>query len=238
MHAAVASAGALMQYLDETQRNALSHIRTIHVVSRSEYMVLDASTRRNLELTQPLRYGGSKKNTLLYLIDKTKSGMGSRMARDWLERPLQSIPAIESRLDAVTELFDDFLLRKQLQEQLRGMYDVERLTSKIVYGTVQARDCIALIETLSRIPPIRQTLCGAQAASLQRICDALDPMPDTLALLSDAITEEPPASMKDGGYIRAGYNEEVDRLRSIADGTQAWLASFEREERERFCIGV
>ncbi len=230
---AVSAAGALMQYLDETQRNALSHIRAIRVINRSEYMILDAATRRNLELTQPLRFGGSKKNTLLYLIDKTKSGMGSRMVRDWLDRPLQSIPDIQARLDAVTEFKDRLILLKQVQEQLRGVYDVERLTSKIVYGTVTARDCMALIQTLERIPEIRLALQACTSDALARASDTLDPMTDILALLKSAIASELPATMKDGGYIREGYNAEVDELRSITEGSEAWLARFEREERER-----
>ena len=230
---AVSAAGALMQYLEETQRNALSHIHSMRLVNRGEYMVLDASTRRNLELTQPLRFGASKKNTLLYLLDKTRSGMGGRMLRDWLDRPLQSIDAIERRLDAVNALFDDLIARKRLQDALRCVYDVERLTSKIVYGTLNARDCLALVQTLLQIPALQGELEGQEAEALCDIRAGLDPMEDVLNLLSAAITEEPPATMKDGGYIRAGYNAEIDELRGIADGSKAWFSSFEATERER-----
>ena len=230
---AVGAAGALLQYLEETQKNALSHIHAIRTLSRSAYMTLDASTRRNLELTQSLRFSGSKKNTLLYLADMTKTGMGGRMLRDWIDRPLQSREAIEARLCAVDELKRELILRKNLVEHLKGIYDVERMCSRIVYGTVNARDCAALTLSLSQIPPLMDTLAVASAAPLLRIREQLDPMDDLTGLLSAAIADEPPALMKDGGYIREGYNAEVDELRTIAFGTEQWLRDFEAEEREK-----
>lgn len=229
---AVFAAGALMRYLAETQKNALSHIQGMRILSRSSYMVLDATTRRNLELTQPLRFGASKKNTLINLLDDARTGMGGRMLRDWIDRPLQSIEEIERRLDAVEELCGNMTGRQQLREMLRGMYDIERLCSKIVYGTVNARDCVALTQTLERIPLIREALRQNESEALKSICDGLDEMEDVLSLLSRAITEDPPASIKDGGFIRTGYNAEVDELRQIADGSQEWLDRFETSERE------
>jgi len=229
---AVSAAGALMRYLDETQKNALSHIHGMRLLNRSSYMVLDATTRRNLELTQPLRFGASKKNTLISLLDSAKTGMGGRMLRDWIDRPLQSVEAIERRLDAVEELTNSMTERKQLQELLHGVYDIERLCSKIVYGTVHARDCVALSKTLERIPFIKETLKQNKSGALQNISERLDEMEDVLSLLQSAITDEPPAGLKDGGFIRAGYNAEVDELRAIADGSQDWLDRFEAEERE------
>ncbi len=229
---AVSAAGALMRYLDETQKNALSHINGMRLLNRSNYMVLDATTRRNLELTQPLRYGGSKKHTLIHLLDYAKTGMGGRKLRDWVDRPLQSIADIERRLDAVGELKDDMTSRKQLQELLHGMYDIERLSSKIVYGSITARDCIALVRTLERIPFIRETLRRSESAALSDILNSLDEMDDVLGLLLSAISDEPPANMKEGGYIRNGYNAEVDELRGIAEHSQQWLEQFEASERD------
>ena len=229
---AVSAAGALMRYLDETQKNALSHIRGMRLLNRSSYMVLDATTRRNLELTQPLRFGGNKKNTLLHLLDHAKTGMGGRMLRDWIDRPLQSIDEIERRLDAVSALKDNMTQRKQLQELLHGMYDIERLCSKIVYGSVNARDCIALQQTIQRVPIIKESLRDNDSAALSEISRSLDEMEDVLSLLLAAITEEPPATLKDGGFIRAGYNAEVDELRSIAENSQSWLERFEAAQRE------
>ena len=229
---AVSAAGALMRYLDETQKNALSHIGGMRLLNRSNYMVLDATTRRNLELTQPLRYGANKKNTLIHLLDQAKTGMGGRMLRDWIDRPLQSIEEIERRLDAVGELKDNLTQRKQAQELLHGMYDIERLCSKIVYGTVNARDCVALILTLERIPLIKETFRSNSSLALKDISRDLDEMADVLSLLMNAIVDEPPSNLKDGGYIRTGYNAEVDELRGIAENSQAWLEQFEANERE------
>ncbi len=229
---ALCAAGALMRYLDETQKNALSHIGGMRLLNRSSYMVLDATTRRNLELTQPLRFGGNKKNTLIHLLDHAKTGMGGRMLRDWIDRPLQSIEEIERRLDAVGELKDNLTQRRQLQEMLQGMYDIERLCSKIVYGTVNARDCIALIQTLERVPLIKETLHANESEALTDISRGLDEMEDVLNLLLRAITDEPPANLKEGGFIRSGYNAEVDELRGIAEHSQAWLEQFEANERE------
>lgn len=229
---AVSAAGALMRYLDETQKNALSHIHGMRLLNRSSYMVLDATTRRNLELTQPLRFGGNKKNTLLHLLDHAKTGMGGRMLRDWIDRPLQSIDEIERRLDAVSALKDNMTQRKQLQELLHGMYDIERLCSRIVYGSVNARDCIALQQTIQRVPIIKESLRDNDSAALSEISRSLDEMEDVLNLLLAAITEEPPATLKDGGFIRTGYNAEVDELRSIAENSQSWLERFEAAQRE------
>lgn len=229
---AVSAAGALLRYLTETQKNALSHIRGMRLLNRSSYMVLDATSRKNLELTQPLRFGGNKKNTLIHLLDHAKTGMGGRMLRDWVDRPLQSIPHIERRLDALAALKDNLTQRKQLQELLQGMYDIERLCSKIVYGSVNARDCVALIQTIERVPIIKESLRANESLALKDISQYLDEMTDVLGLLQSAITDTPPATLKDGGFIRAGYNAEVDELRNIADHSQTWLENFEAAQRE------
>lgn len=231
--AAVCAAGALMQYLEETQKNALSHIHSLRVLNRSSYMNLDASTRRNLELTQPLQHGGSKKNTLLYLLDETKTAMGCRMLRDWIDRPLQSVEDIERRQEAVSAFFADMPARKTLQQQLSTVYDIERLCSRIVYGSINGRDCVALRNSLYRIPEVQQLLQGFSGGTLATIRDTLDAMEDIAALLGAAICDEPPVGVKEGGVIREGYHAEVDELRAIQNGSKKWLADFEVSERER-----
>lgn len=229
---AVSAAGALMQYLEDTQKNALSHIRRLRLLNRTEYMQIDASTRRNLELTRPLRSDGSKRNTLLSLLNSTKSAMGNRLLRDWIDRPLRSVQKIEYRQAAVLEINEDLLFRNELREQLSSIYDIERLCSKIVYGSLNARDCTALRSTLGRIPPLRALLTDRKSAALCRIKEQLDDMEDIANLLLSAIVDEPPVSVKDGGIIREGYNSEVDTLRSIKRNSKEWLAQFEAAERE------
>ena len=235
--AAVSASGALMQYLEETQKNTLSHIHTIRYVSRSEYMQLDVSTRRNLELTHPLRPGGSKKNTLVSLIDKTRTAMGARKLREWIESPLTSGKAIEERLDAVEDLKRDVLLRKGLQGVLDRVYDIERLCSRIVYGTVNARDCLSLKQTLVCIPEIRDCFDQSDQMSvrlpLSSILEGLDDMPEVHALIEKAIDPNAPAAMKDGGYIRSGFDREIDELRNISVSAKKWLGELESKEKEK-----
>ena len=230
----VASAGALLRYLEDTQKNALSHISRITVVRPKEFMGIDAATRRNLELTAPLRSDVSKKHTLLGVLDKTKTSMGARLLRAWVDQPLQSIEAIESRLDAVDALKKQQRERGILKDALEGVYDIERLCSRIAYGTVSARDCDALRKTLARVPLLRSALEPVSGSEeLSRICRELDPMDDIRLLLENAIVDEPPLSVKDGGVIRPGYNSEVDELRALSHGGRGSLAELESRERER-----
>lgn len=232
MRYAVCAAGALMAYLEETQKNALSHIQTIRLMNRSNYMVLDSSTRRNLELTKPLHYGGSKKNTLLYLLDETKTAMGARMLRGWVEQPLQSISEINERLSAIEELKAQLIGRDSLREALNGIYDIERLVSRIAYGTVNARDCVALRNSLGRLPVIIGLTGSFSAPMLKRIADEIDPMEDIRELLCKAIVDEPPLSVKEGNLIRTGYDEAVDKLKEASMNGKQWLADMEAAERE------
>ena len=227
----VSAAGALMHYLSDTQKNALSHIRAIKTLHRSAYMVLDAATRRNLELSQPLRTSGNKKNTLLHLLNHTQTAMGSRALRIWVESPLQSTVEIEERLDGVEELVNNIMARHDVESQLKGLYDIERLCSRIVYGALNARDCLALRQVLSRIPALKAVLSDMNALLLRDAGSQLDLMEDIHALLSAAIVDEPPIGVKDGGFIRPGYSKEVDELTSIACGSQALLEDFEARER-------
>ena len=231
---AAACAGALMRYLEDTQKNSLSHIKKIMLVTPGEYMGIDAASRRNLELTAPIRSDGSKRATLLGVLDKTRSSMGARLLRSWIDQPLQSADAIEERLDAVAALVAGAKERGLLCGALEGIYDIERLCSRIAYGTVNARDCDALRKTLARVHPILTVLASfSECAPLARIRDELDPMDDVRALLERAIVDEPPLSVKDGGILREGYNKDVDELRALSHGGRSALAKLENEERER-----
>ena len=230
----VAAAGALMRYLEDTQKNALSHITRIKVVLPEEYMGIDAATRRNLELTVPLRYDGSKKNTLLGILDKTETSMGARLLRSWVDQPLQSIEEINHRLDAVESLTAHRREHELLKQALDGVYDIERLCSRIAYGTVNARDCDSLRKTLAKVPDIYAVLMMLKdCAAINDIAEHIDPMDDIRMLLDSAIVEEPPLSVKDGGIIREGYNSEVDELRALSHGGRGSLAELESRERER-----
>ena len=228
-----AASGALMAYLEETQKNALSHIRTLRTVTRSKYMRIDASSRRNLELTTPLRTEGSKKNTLLYLLDQTETSIGGRMLRAWIEQPLQNIADISARLDAVEALHKKSVEREALGKALSSIYDIERLCSRIAYGSVNARDCQALAQSLLRIPQILSVLDMLKGAEFSRIRDGIDPMEDILSLLLNAIAENPPISVKEGGFILEGYNKELDGYRTASRDGKDWLAKLESAERTK-----
>ena len=229
---AVGASGALLSYLEDTQKNALTHIHSIKLLNRSEFMQLDASTRRNLELTQPLQFNGSKKSTLLYLLDATKTSMGARLLRSWIDCPLQRRNEIEYRLQAVNAFTGDLRTRKTLGEYLGSVYDIERLTSKIAYGTINGRDCIALMNSLRQITPITMLLYGIPAEAIDTIVRNLDPMDDVIGLIDAAIDPNPPVNIKDGGLIRKGYNAEVDELRSISGDSQSMLEQIAARERE------
>ena len=229
---AVGAAGALLQYLEETQKNALSHLRRVRYLSRSGYMQLDVATRRNLELTMPLRFDGNRKETLLHLLDATKTKMGTRLLRTWIDCPLQQKEAIERRLDAVSTLYSDIRTRRSLRICLDAIYDIERLTSKIAYGSVNGRDCVALANSLRQIVPICMLLGGIPAEAIDTISRNLDPMDDVVSLIDSAISPNPPLSIKDGGLIRAGYNTEVDELRSVSTDSKRWLEELVARERE------
>ena len=228
----IGAAGALLSYLEDTQKNALSHLHRIKLLNRSAFMQLDASTRRNLELTQPLQFNGSKKSTLLYLLDATKTAMGARLLRSWIDCPLQSKHEIEYRLEAVETFYKDLRTRRTLRDYLDAIYDIERLTSKIAYGTINGRDCIALMQSLRQITPITMLLIGIPAEAIDRIQRDLDPMEDVIALIDAAIDPNPPVNIKDGGLIRKGYNKEVDELRAISGDSQSALDQIVTRERE------
>ena len=229
-----AAAGALIRYLEDTQKNALVHIKKITVVKSSEFMGIDVSTRRNLELTAPLRFDGNKKNTLLGILDRTKTSMGARLLKAWVDQPLQSIDGINRRLDAVESFVNHTKERGLMKEALDGVYDIERLCSRIAYGTVNARDCVALRKTLAKIPLIAAiTEALSDGGALSHIAEHIDPMQDIKELLDRAIVDEPPISVKDGGLIRKGYSKQIDELNDLLHGGRGGIAELESRERER-----
>ncbi len=231
---AVGAAGAALAYLRETQRSELSHLTRLVTYQRSEFMVLDATTRRNLELTQSLRHG-NRRGTLLELLDLTMTAMGARLIRDWLERPLRRVEAISERHAAVADLFDQAFLRNDVREHLKEVRDLERLASRVAYGTANARDLLALRASLEALPRLAETLRGAGDLSpgLARLATALDPLSGEAELLARAIDEDAPTTLRDGGLIRRGYDERVDELRGAGRDGRSWIAALEASERER-----
>lgn len=229
----VCAAGALLAYLQDTQKNALSHISKITKIRRSEFMVLDTATRRNLELTQPLRFDGNKRGTLLYVLDKTKTCMGGRLLRKWVDYPLQLEESINSRLDAVESMVNDVQNRENLAQALSKVCDIERLCSRIAYGTVTPRECRSLCLALQILPDIKNISGCFNSERTKSINSDLDIMEDLCALLNSAIADEPAVGIRDGGIIRTGYNEEVDSLRDLAEHGSDWIKKFEADERER-----
>ncbi len=228
----IISAGALLQYLLETQKNSLSNLTHITPYAAGKYMMLDSSTRRNLELCETLREK-QKRGSLLWVLDKTKTAMGARTLRKYVEQPLIDKNEIEKRLDAVAELKDSAISREEIREYLSPVYDLERLITRIAYGTANPRDLTAFRSSLEMLPHIRYILEEMQSGLLKNIHDDMDPLEDLCTLVKDAIREEPPIAMKEGNIIRDGYNEEVDKLRRAKSDGKEWLAKLENDEREK-----
>ena len=228
----IISAGALLQYLLETQKNSLSNLTHITPYAAGKYMMLDSSTRRNLELCETLREK-QKRGSLLWVLDKTKTAMGARTLRKYVEQPLIDKKEIEKRLDAVAELKDSAISREEIREYLSPVYDLERLITRIAYGTANPRDLTAFRSSLEMLPHIRYILEEMQSELLKNIHDDMDPLEDLCTLVKDAIREEPPIAMKEGNIIRDGYNEEVDKLRRAKSDGKEWLAKLENDEKEK-----
>lgn len=228
----IISAGALLRYLLETQKNSLANLTHITPYTTGKYMMLDSSTRRNLELCETLREK-QKRGSLLWVLDKTRTAMGARTLRKYVEQPLIDREEIIRRLDAVQELKEQAISREELREYLSPVYDLERLITKISYGSANPRDLTAFRTSLEMLPPIRYILREMQCGLLKQICEELDPLEDLCTLIRDAIREEPPIAMKEGNIIRDGYNEEVDKLRRAKSDGKDWLAKLEEDEREK-----
>lgn len=228
---AAQAAGALMRYLDETQKNALEHITELRIYQGGDTMLLDRNTRRNLELTESLR-SRTKKGSLLWLMDKTSTAMGGRLLRSWIEQPLVNREEILRRLDAVEEFTSQHVLTMTLSEELQGVYDVERLLSKVSYKSLNARDCLSLCASLKKVPGIRNLLSGAQSQGVQAVYALLDPLEDLTGLLERAIHPDAPPVISEGGIIRDGYSAILDEYRSAATNGKQWIIDLEAKERE------
>ncbi|MBX6377283.1 MAG: DNA mismatch repair protein MutS, partial [Clostridia bacterium] len=234
MTAAVSAAGALLDYLQETQRAALPHLTDLRVVTYGEEMLLDAATRRNLELTQSLRDGG-RQGSLLDALDATVTAMGSRVLRRWVEAPLRRREPIEERLDAVEYFVRRPRLRAAVRRALDGVYDLERLQSRIACATAGPRELVALRRSLEALPTVRSSLSGdgELPALLARLAAALAVPSEPAALIARALVDDPPAAVAEGGVIREGFDPELDRLRQESRAGKAWVAELEARERER-----
>ncbi len=228
----VIASGALLIYLKETQKTSLSHMSRLTPYATGKYMLLDSSTRRNLELCETLREK-QKRGSLLWVLDKTKTAMGARNLRKNIEQPLIHKSEIERRLDAVEELLQNAISREEIREYLSPVYDLERLVSRITYQTANPRDLIAFQSSLSMLPHIKYILSEMKSPLLKDIYEGLDTLDDLCGLVQTSIKEEPPIAMRDGGIIRDGYNDEVDKLRMAKSNGKDWIARLEDEEREK-----
>ena len=228
----VIAAGALLKYLYETQKTSLSHITHITGYATGRYMLLDSSSRRNLELCETLREK-QKRGSLLWVLDKTKTAMGARMLRSYIEQPLIDRHEIEQRLEAVEELKDKAISREEIREYLSPVYDLERLISRVTYQSANPRDLISFRNSLEMLPHIKYILTEMHGELLQQICEELDTLEDLYQLLNESIMEEPPLAMKEGGIIKDGYDADVDMLRQAKTEGKNWLAQLEEEEREK-----
>ena len=228
----IIAAGSLLQYLYENQKTSLEHFTHLYPYLASKYMLLDSSTRRNLELTETLREK-QKRGSLLWVLDKTKTAMGARMLRSFLEQPLIERAGIENRLDAVEELCKNAFARDEIREYLNPVYDLERLLGKVSYKTANPRDLLALQSSLSMLPHIRTVLSDLHADAIQKILADIDPLEDIASLIGKAIVEEPPISIREGGMIREGFDADIDMLRHAKTEGKTWLAELEEKDKAR-----
>ncbi len=226
------AAGMILQYLYETQKNTLPHLTHLSVYSTNRFMILDSSTRRNLELVETMREK-HKRGSLLWVLDKTKTAMGARLLRSYIEQPLIEADAIEERFDAVEELNANLITREELREYLNSIYDLERLLGKISYKNAGPRDLIALKASLEMLPHIRYLSSHLKSSLFQKLVADLDPLEDLCSLIERAIIPEPPLGVKDGGIIKEGYSQEVDSLRHAKTDGKTWIAELEAKEKER-----
>ena len=226
------AAGALLRYLYETQKNDLGNLSSIHPYSTGKYMIIDSSTRRNLELVETLREK-QKRGSLLWVLDKTKTAMGARTLRAYVEQPLIDKAEIELRQEAIGELNDHVITREELREYLNPIYDLERLITRVTYRTANPRDLIAFKNSISMLPPIKSLLDEFDGALLKNIQNDIDSMEELCSLIDNSIMEEPPISVREGGLIKEGYNEDVDKYRNAKTEGKTWLAELEAKEREK-----
>ncbi|MBR5539833.1 MAG: DNA mismatch repair protein MutS [Clostridia bacterium] len=229
---AVCALGCALHYLYMTQMTGIERMTQLDVYSDAQFMRLDLTARRNLELLETMR-NKEKRGSLLGVLDKTRTAMGKRLIRNWIEQPLLHPAQITRRQNAVAEIVHDVVLREDLRELLGNIYDLERIMTRVVYGSANAKEVASLGQTIERLSPIKGRLVEARCAMLKDIQETIDPLPDLLALITEAIAENPPFSVREGGMIREGYSVELDELRLIMDDSKSVLARIEAEEKEK-----
>ena len=229
---ALIASNGLINYLNDTQKIKLEHINKINIYNTTRYMALDINTRRNLELTEKMR-DKSKKGTLLWVLDKTSTSMGGRQLRRWINDPLISVTEINDRLDSVKELKDNLILKGDLVDSLKRVYDIERLIGKISYGNANARDMISLKNSIGKLPNIKEILSQTNSKMLKNLYEELDELKDIFELIDKAIIEEPPITIKEGGIIKLGYNSEIDEYKEATINGKKWIVELEAKEKEK-----
>lgn len=229
---ALIAVGAALKYIKDTQMTDISYIRHLNVYDSAQYLEMDMSTRRNLELCETM-LTKEKRGSLLWVLDKTSSSMGARLLRQWIEHPLTNVSEILKRQAAVSELYDNFMLRENLRELLSPVLDLERLITKVSYGTAGGRDLRAICQTLGVMPKVKSALEGIKSGALADIYNELDPLSDVYELIDKSIDENPPFIIRDGGIIKDGYSADVDNLRYIMSNGKDWLKQAEASEREK-----
>ena len=221
----------LTGYLDNTQKRSLGHMRRIHVYEPNQYMILDPFTRRNLELVETVR-DRNKKGSLLWLLDRTRTSMGARMLRRWIDKPLLNKALIDERLEAVDTLYHSFMLRDELRRELHDIYDLERLVGRVAFGSANGRDLNALKSSIQHVPAISALCAASDSATLRKLVEGIDDCADLASMIETIIVDEPPVSVREGSLIRAGYDHYLDELREASVNGKKWLADLERQERE------
>ena len=227
----VPAINALITYLTETQKTNLEHINTIKIYNITQYMSLDINARRNLELTEKMR-DKSKKGTLLWVLDKTSTSMGGRLLRRWINDPLIDVKEINKRLDSVKELKNSIILKGDIIDSLKKVYDIERLAGKIAYGNANGRDLISLKNSVKQLPEVKEILSKTESGMLRELYEELDVLEDVYELIEKSIVEEPPISVKEGGIIKLGYDPEIDQLKKATTEGKTWIVQLEAKERE------
>ena len=230
--AALIAAGAALKYISDTQMKDISYIRTLSTYDCTDFLEMDISTRRNLELTETM-LTKEKRGSLLWVLDRTRTAMGARLLKKYIEHPLTNVRAIRDRQEAVSVLKDSFILREDLRGQLAAVLDLERLITKVTYGTAGGKDLRGIAETLRVLPEVKSLLSDIKSGELSQICDGLDTLEDIFSAIDSAVVDLPPFQVRDGGIIRDGYNKDVDELRYILSNGRDWIREAESKERER-----
>ncbi|MCL4110823.1 UNVERIFIED_CONTAM: hypothetical protein GTU68_039936 [Idotea baltica] len=228
----VVAAGALLEYVQETQKSALGHITRLEKYSRGTNLIIDEATRRSLELCRTMR-DGNREGSLLAVLDETVTPMGARLLADWLSNPLTSVDAINDRLDSVEEIVGDTMLASDVRDQLKQTYDMQRLTSRVATGRTSPKDLVFLARTLSLLPKLKAVLAGRKSNLLQSLEESIDLCPEVRSDIETCLVDDPPLLTNDGGMIKAGYNKKLDELRDLARGGKEWIAKYQAAESER-----